>query len=95
MKKIDVVFLVSVLGFASFLSVKSVTQAVSLLPTRSASESEAFGAAGKARDVDVERLLQLLREQRLSHREAEFYKPSPSASSPDVEIPDSSSSNPE
>ncbi|MBN2490685.1 MAG: hypothetical protein JXQ29_07540 [Planctomycetes bacterium] len=33
------------------------------------------GAAGTLRDVDLERIRELIRQQRLSDHEAEFYRP--------------------
>ena len=74
MKRAEVVFLLSVFGFASVFSLMSVSQAIRLAPAGSAAEVAAPGAAGQARDVDMEKLQQLLRQGRLSKHEAEFYK---------------------
>jgi hypothetical protein len=86
MRRIEVVFLAAVLGFASVFVGRSLSQAVALLPT--ASDEAAFlGTAGKPRDVDMGRLRLLLRQRALSDHEAEFYKPAketPEGTTPSV-----------
>ena len=74
MKQAEIFFLLSVFGFAAVFSFMSVSQAVRLASTRSEADVAAHGAAGQARDVNMEKLQRLLRQGRLSEREAEFYK---------------------
>ena len=78
MRKVEVLFLLIVFVFAGAFSVMSLSEAIALYPGGSASDSTAVGGvAGKARDVDMERLLHKLRQRDLSDREAEFYKEFP------------------
>jgi hypothetical protein len=75
MNRTEIVFLLCVFGFAGTISWQSLSQTMRLLPGRSDATSAVVGAAGKARDVDMDRLLPLLRQRSLSEHEAEFYKP--------------------
>jgi hypothetical protein len=75
MRKLDVVFLFCVLGFAGFFAARSVTQSLPLLPGRSISDSAGRGAAGQPRDVDMTKLKSLLDQRALSGHEAQFYHP--------------------
>jgi hypothetical protein len=78
MRKVEILFLLIVFGFAGTFSAMSFSKAIALYPGRSASDSAVMGgAAGKSRDVDVEELLRMLQRQDLSDREAEFYKEFP------------------
>ena len=78
-KKSDAVFLTSVLGVASVFALTSLTHAVRLLPDPSGMNAAAAGAAGEARDVDMEALESFLRSGYLSDHEAEYYKSLPHA----------------
>jgi hypothetical protein len=78
-KKAEAAFLLSVLGIAGAFSLMSISQAVSLQPSRGRTAAAAAGAAGQARDVDVETLRRLLRQGYLSEHEAEFYKQLPAS----------------
>lgn len=75
MRKIDILFLFCVLGFAGFFAARSVTHAIPLLPGRTITDSAALGAAGQARDVDMTKLKSLLDQDALSDHEALFYQP--------------------
>ena len=75
MRKTDIAFLLSVLGFAGLFAARSVTQSVPLLRGGTQSGSAALGVAGQSRDVDVIKLKRLLDQRALSDREAEFYEP--------------------
>jgi len=85
MKKSDVVFLTAVLGVAGAFSLVSLSHAVRILPRASMSAAPVRGVAGEARDVDMERLQELLRRNYLSDREAEFYKVVPEGEEEKVE----------
>lgn len=80
MKKIDLLFLICVFGFAAFFCLVSVQETLQLLPGRSSSAGPAVGTAGQPREVDMDRLQQMLQRQDLSSREAMYYKPVPSVS---------------
>ncbi len=82
MRKIDVIFLFCVLGFAGFFAARSVTKAIPLLPSRTISDSADLGAAGQARDVDMTKLNTLLDQDALSDHEALFYQPVGPSSKP-------------
>ena len=75
MRKLDVVFLCCVLGFAGFFAARSVTQSLPLLVGRGIAESAGLGAAGQPREVDMARLKFLLERGALSDHEALFYQP--------------------
>ena len=77
MRRIDALFLASVFVVASAFSWMSLSNAVRSRPTAAPSHSASIKAAGEARDVDMDRLQQMLRQGDLSEREAEFYKPLP------------------
>lgn len=72
MKKTEVFFLIAVVSFAAvFVSMTAATTG-DIFAHRAALGAYA-GVAGKARDVDVEKIRRLIREGRLSGREALFY----------------------
>ena len=73
MRRIEIVFLAVVVGFAGAFVGRSLSQTVAVFPTQ-ADEPAVFGAAGKARDVDMGQLRLLLDQRALSDHEAEFYK---------------------
>jgi hypothetical protein len=75
MKKTDALFLASVFVTGGMIALLSASQAFRLLPSRGAGEPANAGAAGQARDVDMEKLQRLFRQGRLSQREAEYYRP--------------------
>ena len=74
MRKRNIAFMTAVLGVASVFTLISLSFAVRLIPTVSDNHETTAGAAGEARDVDMDLLQQLLRANQLSDREAEFYK---------------------
>jgi len=82
MRKIDIVFLFCVLGFAGFFAARSVTHAIPLLPGQTITDSAALGSAGQARDVDMTKLKSLLDQDALSDHEALFYQPLRASSHP-------------
>ena len=83
MRKVEILFLLIVFGFAGTFSVMSFSKAAALLPGRSTADSAVMGGvAGKSRDVDVEQLLRMLQRQDISDREAEFYKEFPALPEP-------------
>jgi hypothetical protein len=67
--------LLSVGLVAIAFTVMSIAQTVRLLPSQAGAQViTSAGAAGQPRDVDMEQLEQLLRQNYLSDREAEFYR---------------------
>ena len=80
MRKSDATFLLSVLGVAAAVSLMSLSEAARLLPGKSGGAIAVQSSAGTAREVDMDRLLELLRGQNLSSHEAEFYTKLPRAS---------------
>lgn len=75
MRKIEITFLLCVLGFAGLFAARSVTQSVLLLSGGTQSGSAILGVAGQSRNVDIMKLKRLLDQRALSDREAEFYEP--------------------
>lgn len=75
MRRTDIIFLVCAFGFALLITVRSITLAIPLLPGRTFPDQPTMGAAGQARDVDMQRLRALLKQRALSDHEAEFYEP--------------------
>jgi hypothetical protein len=75
MRKIEVIFLVSVLGVGVVFAWMSMSQALQLRPTAAPAHAVPLQTSGEPRDVDMDRLQQMLRQGHLSDREAEFYKP--------------------
>ena len=75
MRTNDIAFLICVALAAATFAARSVSEAIPLLPWSGASAAAPTGAAGQARDVDMDRLLRLLDQGALSRHEAEFYRP--------------------
>ena len=75
MRKIEIIFLLGVLGFAGLFAARSVTQSVPLLRGAAPSGSDVLGVAGQSRDLDLAKIKRLLDRRVLSDREAEFYEP--------------------
>jgi len=65
--------LVPVVIMAVFISTVSITTFVKTLPAETALSTTA-GSAGQVRDVDIQRIQTLIRQNKLSDREADFYK---------------------
>ena len=65
--------LVPVVIMAVFISTVSITTFVKTLPAETALSTTA-GYAGQVRDVDIQRIQTLIRQNKLSDREADFYK---------------------
>jgi len=66
-------FLVPVMLLAIFISAVSISSALETVTTEMALSSAA-GSAGQVRDVDLEKIRTLIRQQRLSDHEARYYK---------------------
>ncbi len=75
MKQSDSVFLAAVIVVAGLFAAKSLREAGEVLAARRAAEQVQFGVAGQPRDVNMERLMSLIRSGELSNHEAEFYRP--------------------
>ena len=66
-------FTTLVLVFALFVSVVSVRHLLQVLPAPSTA-SAAVSSAGQPRNVDVQQVKKMIRENKLSDHEADFYK---------------------
>jgi hypothetical protein len=98
MKKVEIAFLVAVYGFASLFSGLALTSAKRALVGRGAALAGPAGVGGKARNLDLEKMKRLIRQQYLSDHEAEFYRPvetlpAPPQASPPKEEPSRLSGN--
>ena len=67
------VLLTGVLAVAIFISTVSVGRFLQVVPAGSDTEAASV-TGGQARDVDVERVREMIRQKKLSDKEAEFYK---------------------
>jgi hypothetical protein len=74
MKTAEVFFLAAVLFFAVVFAGLSLSRGARSLGSLVAEEAVVGGAAGKPRDVDLERIREMIRQGRLSDREADFYE---------------------
>ena len=72
MRRIEVLFRVSVLAAAAVFAGRTVSEAVRLRGRGSGGEAPA-GTVGKPRDVDLEKIRRMIGEGLLSDREALFY----------------------
>jgi len=77
MKRIEIVFLVVVLGLGVAFSALSLSYAVKAISWASREAAPRPGAAGLPRDVDMARLRRLMRQGFLSDHEALFYRQKP------------------
>lgn len=82
MKKVETTFLCAVILFAAVFAAVTLTNSADIMAKRAAARHATTGAAGEARDVDVERIERLIREQLLSGHEASFYEPVDGAAPP-------------
>ncbi|MHC4112434.1 MAG: 4Fe-4S binding protein, partial [Planctomycetota bacterium] len=67
-------FVVSVLVVAIFISMVSVSRLLQVIPTGIGKSAGIQSAGGEPRDVDLQRIRTMIEQNRLSDREAEFYK---------------------
>jgi len=74
MRKTERVYLTAVLILALVFAWITLTHAERALSRLTAAEAVGTPTAGQPRDVDLERIRELIRERRLSDHEAEFYK---------------------
>lgn len=77
MKRVEILFVVSVVVFAVFFSAVSLSSAGKVIGRRMAADIGLGGAAGKPRDIDIGAMQRLIRQEYLSDHEAEFYKQVP------------------
>ena len=66
--------LVSVLAVAVLVSAVSIDRLITVLPAYEDYAASSIASGGRPRDVDLQRIEDLIRQNRLSDREAEFYK---------------------
>ena len=64
----------SALAVAVLVSAVSVDRLVEVLPAYEDYAASSIASGGQARDVDLQRVEDLIRQKRLSDREAEFYR---------------------
>lgn len=74
MRRTERVYLTAVLVLAMILAWITLTQAGKAISRLTTTEAAGTPSAGKPRDVDLERIKELIREKRLSGHEADFYK---------------------
>jgi len=67
------IFLTGVLAVAIFVSSVSVSRFLHVIPTGSDTEVVSV-TGGQVRDVDLERVREMIRQKKLSDKEAEFYR---------------------
>lgn len=72
MNRTERFFIVAVLLFAIIFTVTTAIHTGEIIERRAALHTQT-GVAGQARDIDVEQIRQLIRQQRLSNHEALFY----------------------
>lgn len=78
MKKAEIGFLCAVVLFAVIFSALSLSEAGEVIAGILRADYALAGVAGEARDIDVEKVKDLIRQRHLSDHEAEFYKKVPS-----------------
>jgi hypothetical protein len=66
--------MVGVLVVAVFVSTVSVNRFLQVIPAGFGQSAKTQPAGGEPRDVDLQRIWTMIRQNRLSDREAEFYK---------------------
>lgn len=74
MNRSETFFIIAVTILALLFSVLTLVNTGHVAIRKFAQET-AFGTAGTARDVDLDRVKQLIKEKNLSDHEAEFYRP--------------------
>jgi len=67
-------FLLGVLAVAIFISTVSVSRFLQVIPTGFGQPTATVSSGGEPRDVDLQRIRTMIEQNRLSGREAEFYK---------------------
>ena len=67
-------FLLGVLAVAIFISTVSVRRFLQVIPTGFGQPAVSVSSGGEPRDVDLQRIRTMIEQNRLSGREAEFYK---------------------
>lgn len=77
MRKVEIAFVLAVLGFAVVFSAMSLSYAARARAAATDAAPAPLGAAGRARDVDIEKVKRLIRQGYLSDREAKFYRKLP------------------
>jgi hypothetical protein len=75
MRRTDAFFLVTVVAIGGSFAWMSLSQALQLRSAIAPARAHPVHTTGEARDVDMDRLQEMLRQGHLSDREAEFYKP--------------------
>jgi spermidine synthase len=70
----DRYFIMGVLVIAVFISTVSVSRFLQVIPASFGQPAKTQPAGGEPRDVDLQRIRTMIRQNRLSDREAEFYK---------------------
>jgi hypothetical protein len=73
MRRIDVLFLFSVLAAAAAFAARTISETVRVSGWEAGGEAPAAGTAGQPRDVDLEKIRRLIGEGHLSNHEALFY----------------------
>jgi len=71
---------VAVLVLAAFVSTVSVRRFLQIIPADFGQPAVSLASVGQPRDVDLHRIRTMIRQKKLSDREAEFYKKLPAAS---------------
>jgi len=71
---------VAVLVLAAFVSTVSVRRFLQIIPADFGRPAISLASVGQPRDVDLHRIRTMIRQKKLSDREAEFYKKLPAAS---------------
>jgi hypothetical protein len=77
MRRTERVYLTAVLVLAIIFAWITVTQAGKAISRLTTPEAAGTPSAGQPRDVDLERIKELIRDKRLSGHEADFYKKVP------------------
>ena len=67
-------FLVGVIVVAVLLSTVSISRFLQVIPASFGQSAKTLPAGGEPRDVDLQRIRTMIEQNRLSDREAEFYK---------------------
>ncbi len=77
MRKVEIAFVLAVLSFAVAFSVMSLLHTGKARAASADIRPVSFGAAGRARDVDIEKVKRLIHQGYLSDREAKFFREHP------------------
>ena len=82
MRRIEILYLAAVLVFAAWFVGLTLAGAREAWIRTTPGGFAGAGAAGQPRDVDLERIREMIRQKRLSDHEAEFYKPAAESPAP-------------